>query len=68
MPTLERALLSEEDTIDKVYMMRALAQIGPAAAGAVPGLTQALGSQHVAENLRSGATSTIMERASLHSS
>lgn len=45
-PALEQALLEGEDTIDKVYVMQLLAQIGPDAAGAVPGLTKELSSKH----------------------
>ena len=45
VPDLVNVLSDEEDTIDKVYVMRLLAKIGPGAASAVPGLTRALGSQ-----------------------
>jgi HEAT repeat protein len=39
------ALLSGEDTADKIYMMQVLARHGSNAVEAVPGLTRALGSQ-----------------------
>jgi len=45
VPDLVNALSNEEDTIDKVQVMRLLAKTGPFAASAVPGLTRALGSQ-----------------------
>lgn len=45
VPELTDALSNAEDTIDKVYLMQALARIGPSAEIAVPGLIRALGSQ-----------------------
>jgi HEAT repeat protein len=41
------ALSKAEDTIDKVYIMRLLARIGPQAASALPSLTRALGSKSI---------------------
>jgi HEAT repeat protein len=45
VPNLAGALLNQEDTIEKVYVMRVLARIGSDAASAVSGLTRALSSQ-----------------------
>jgi HEAT repeat protein len=45
VPDLVNALSNEEDTVDKVQVMRLLAKLGPGAASAVPGLTRTLGSQ-----------------------
>jgi HEAT repeat protein len=41
------ALSKAEDTIDKVYIMRLLARIGPGAAIALPSLARALGSKSI---------------------
>jgi HEAT repeat protein len=45
VPNLAGALLNQEDTIEKVSIMRVLARIGPDAASAVSALTRALSSQ-----------------------
>jgi HEAT repeat protein len=47
VPELAKVLSSEEDGIDKYETVRLLEHIGPDAACAVPGLTRALGSQHI---------------------
>lgn len=45
VPHLADALLQGGDTTDKVFMLQILGRIGPGAAPAVPGLTQALSSK-----------------------
>lgn len=47
VPDMVNALSNEEDAIDKVYVMRVLARIGPGAASALSGLTRALGSKTI---------------------
>jgi HEAT repeat protein len=47
VPDLAAVLLDGEDTVGKVYVMQLLERVGPKAASAVPGLTQALDSQYV---------------------
>jgi HEAT repeat protein len=47
VPDMANALLNQEDTVDKVYVMHILAQIGPDAVIAVPGLTRELNSQFI---------------------
>jgi HEAT repeat protein len=47
VPSLEAALLAGEDTVDKVYVLRALARIGPDAENAVTGIIRALSSNYV---------------------
>jgi HEAT repeat protein len=51
VPDLVEALATKEDTIDKIYAIRVLARYGPDAAGAVPELSRALGSQNFQERL-----------------
>ncbi len=54
---LNQALLNGEDTIDKVYMARLLAKLGPDAYDAVPGLSQALKSRFL--QMRIAAAETL---------
>jgi HEAT repeat protein len=60
IPALVAALLSGEDTPDKVYSMRLLARMGPGAVQALPGLTQALGSQFLQTRLAAAAALTAL--------
>ena len=47
VPELSSVLAEGEDTLKQIYVIRVLARFGPRAAGAVAGLTRALGSEHL---------------------
>ncbi len=51
VPNLVEALATQEDTIDKILIIRVLARYGPGASDAVPELSRALGSQHLQERI-----------------
>ena len=51
VPDLVEALATKEDTVDKILIIRILARYGPDAAGAVPELSRALGSEHLQERI-----------------
>jgi HEAT repeat protein len=51
VPDMVEALATKEDTIDKIFIIRVLARFGSDAAGAVPELSRALGSEHLQERL-----------------